>query len=290
MDNTTTPAPHTVNPLAAYTRKPEIYVGLPSNGKWWPSGSIEIPTNGELPVLAMTGHDDVTMRNADGLMNGASSVEVIQSCIPAIKDAWQAPNLDIEYLFVAIRIASYGAEMEMEGTCSKCKETTAFRINLQNVLSQMTYPNYQTPLSVNGLSIFMKPASYQVTNTMSQELFEQQRAMIAAQSTDLLLEQKQKIIKESLQKLSVLSISRMSEYIDHIRTPEGITVSERAYIEEFINNADRKTFDAIKNGIKHNQENFGIPKLPFLCSNSECGHRDEIRFEFDPGNFFAADS
>lgn len=278
------------NPLAGYTRKPEIHVKLPSGGNWWPAGSIEIPPNGELPVMAMTGHDDVIMRNADGLMNGASSVEVIQSCVPAIKNAWQGPNLDIEYLFIAIRIASYGAEMNLEGTCSKCKEVTEFGINLQSVLAQLTYPDYSVPISVNGLSIFLKPATYQITNTISQEIFEQQRAILASESRELLLEQKQKIIKESIQKLSVLSISKMSEYIDHIRTPEGVTVTEQNYIQEFIDGADRKTFDAIKKGIDNVRNNYGIPMLPFVCSNNDCQHHDEIRFEFNPGNFFAADS
>lgn len=282
--------PTVQNPLANYTRKPEIHVKLPSGGHWWPDGSINIPPNGEIPILAMTGHDDVIMRNADGLMNGASSVEVIQSCVPAIQNAWNGPNLDIEYLFIAIRIASYGTEMEMEGTCSKCKEVTQFGINLQTVLAQLTYPDYSVPLQVNGLTIFLKPATYQITNTISQEIFEQQRAILATESRELLLEQKQKIIKESIQKLSVLSISKMSEYIDHIRTPDGITVSEKDFIQEFIDGADRKTFDAIKKGIDNIRNNYGIPMLPFVCSNTECQHHDEIRFEFDPGNFFEADS
>jgi len=99
-----------MNPLSNYLRKPEIYVKLPSGGRWWPADSLETPPNGEFAVLAMNGHDDLAMRNADGLMNGASSVAVIQSCVPGIKNAWVGPNMDIEYLFVAIRIASYGNE------------------------------------------------------------------------------------------------------------------------------------------------------------------------------------
>lgn len=279
-----------MNPLSNYLRKPEIYIKLPSGGRWWPEGSIEIPPNGELPVMAMNGHDDITMRNADGLMNGASSVEVIQSCVPSIKNAWHGPNMDIEYLFIAIRIASYGNEMEMEKRCSKCKESTKFGINLQAILENMRFPDFEAPIQIGELYIMLKPATFQLTNITAQEIFEQQRAVLAARSSDLTLEQKEKMLRESIQKLGNITVSKLAEYIDYVLLPDGSRVSEKAYIQEFIDEIDRKNFDALKKSIESKNREYSAPDLPFKCSNPECNHEETFKFEFSPSNFFAADS
>ena len=278
------------NPLSGYLRKPEIYVKLPSSGRWWPADSLETPPNGEFPVMAMNGHDDLAMRNADGLMNGASSVNVIQSCVPNIKDAWSGPTMDIEYLFIAIRIASYGNEMDSEGTCAKCKETTKFGVNLGGILEQMRFPDFETPVQIGDLYFMLKPASYQLTNLTNQQIFEKQRALLTVQSSDLTLEQKQKILKETIQKLGEITVSKLIEYVDYVMLPDGSRVYEREYLQEFIDQADRKSFDKLKKGIEEKNRQYAAPILPFVCSNPKCGHENTVRFEFNPSNFFAADS
>ena len=279
-----------MNPLTNYLRKPEIYVKLPSNGKWWPDGSIEIPPNQEIPILAMNGHDDIMMRNADGLMNGASSVEVIQSCVPHIKNAWLGPNLDIEYLFIAIRIASYGSEMQMEKKCSKCNETTKFGINLQYILNNIQIPDFDIPLQIGDLFVMLKPASFQLTNFTAQEIFEQQRAILATRSNDLTLEQKEKILKDSIKKLSDIAVSKLIEYIDYILLPDGQRVNDKVFLQEFIDQVTRKDFNILKSGIEEKNKQYGISDLPFKCSNPDCNHEESFKFEFNPSNFFAADS
>lgn len=279
-----------MNPLSNYLRKPEIYVKLPSGGRWWPDGSINIPPNNELPVLAMNGHDDINMRNADGLMNGASSVEVIQSCVPSIKNAWVGPNMDIEYLFVAIRIASYGNEMTMEKKCSKCDETTKFGINLQVILENMNFPDFEIPVQIGDLYAILKPASFQLTNLAAQEVFEQQRAILAARSSDLMMDQKEKILRESIRKLGNITVSKLIEYIDYVMLPDGSRVSEKEYLQEFIDNIDRKKFNDLKKGIEQKNREYAVPNLPFKCSNEQCNHEETFKFEFNPSNFFAADS
>jgi hypothetical protein len=278
------------NPLSSYLRKPEIYVKLPSGGRWWPEGSLVTPPNGEFPVMAMNGHDDLAMRNADGLMNGASSVAVIQSCVPNVKDAWSGPTMDIEYLFVAIRIASYGSEMESEGKCKQCRETTKFGVNLSGILEQMQFPDFDTPVQIGDLYFMLKPASYQLTDLTNQQIFEKQRALLTVQSSDLTLEQKQKILKETIQKLGEITVSKLIEYVDYVMLPDGSRVYEREYLQEFIDQADRKSFNKLKRGIEEKNRQYTAPDLPFVCSNPECNHENVVKFEFNPSNFFAADS
>lgn len=279
-----------MNPLSNYLRKPEIYVKLPSGGKWWPPGTLEMPPNNELAVMAMNGHDDMSMRNADGLMNGASSVAVVQSCVPNIKNAWAGPTMDIEYLFVAIRIASYGNEMDSEGRCTKCGETTKFGIDLSGILAGMQFPLFDQPVQVGELFVVLKPASYQLTNLTSQQVFEKQRALLTVQSSDLTIEQKEEILQDTIAKLSELTVSKLIEYIDHIMLPDGTKVYEREFLQEFIDQADRKSFDQLRKGIEEKNAQYRAPDLPFVCSNKECNHENTVRFEFNPSNFFAVGS
>ena len=108
------------NPLAKHFRQPVMYLKLPSNGRWWANGALEIPVTGEIPIYAMTAKDELMFKTPDALLNGQGVVDVIQSCMPNIKDAWRIPNLDIDVILIAIRIASYGHEMEFESTCPHC--------------------------------------------------------------------------------------------------------------------------------------------------------------------------
>ena len=77
------------NPLTKFFRQPAIYLKLPSNGAFWPNDAIELPLTGEIPVYPLTTKDEIILRTPDALLNGEGVVEVIQSCCPSIKDAWQ---------------------------------------------------------------------------------------------------------------------------------------------------------------------------------------------------------
>ncbi len=118
--------PETNNPLRRFFRQPAIYIRLPSQGNFYPEGTLDMPANGEIPVYPMTALDEITYRTSDALFNGAALISVIQSCIPAIKDAWKVPNIDMDTLLVGIRIASVGDEMEVESVCRHCEHENAF--------------------------------------------------------------------------------------------------------------------------------------------------------------------
>ena len=54
-----------MNPLSRHFRQPKLYVTLPSRGNFYPAGSIDIPPNGEFPVLAMTAKDELRFKTPD---------------------------------------------------------------------------------------------------------------------------------------------------------------------------------------------------------------------------------
>ena len=75
----------------------------------------ETPESGEYPVYAMTAKDEILFKTPDALLNGQATVDVIQSCMPNVKDAWKAPSIDMDAMLVAIRMASYGELLPMKG-------------------------------------------------------------------------------------------------------------------------------------------------------------------------------
>ena len=96
------------NPLSSFYRAPKSYTGLPSQGKYYTDDIVEMPDNGELPIYPMTAKDEMMFKTPDALLNGEATVQVIQSCIPQIKNAWAMPSIDCDAALIAIRMATYG--------------------------------------------------------------------------------------------------------------------------------------------------------------------------------------
>ena len=111
----------TANPLKQFFRQPAVYIKLPSDGQFWPDKAISMTENRELPVLPMTAIDEITYRTPDALYNGSATINVIQSCVPNIKNAWHMPTVDIDTVLVAIRVATYGHELEINTQCPNCE-------------------------------------------------------------------------------------------------------------------------------------------------------------------------
>ena len=277
-----------MNPLAQYFRHPELHIQLPSQGKFWPEGTLQIPPNNEISISSMSGADDLALRNADSLMNGETTVKVIQSCCPNVKNAWEMPIIDADALLIAIRIASYGHQMDLETKCNKCNNHIEYAVDLRYVMANIQYANYDEPVAVDDLFVFLKPAPYKVINLINQDIYQQQRTVLALKDTNLTQDQKTEIVKEALSRLTDITVNRMHEYVDKIVLPTGETVSDPQFIKEFITNSSRKTFEVINAAIKKKNDDYKLPVIPVKCD--ECGHEDTRDLQFDPSSFFGSSS
>lgn len=273
------------NPLSRYYRQPALYLRLPSGGRYWAPGSLDLPPNGEIPVLPMSGKDDLAMRNADGLMNGATTVAVIHSCCPNIKDAWRTPSVDLDALLIAIRMASYGNTMEFETKCTNCNEELSYGADLATVLDGIKSPNFNKGIEVdNGLIVFLRPNSYLDFNSTNQERYIQQRTIRMLSDSNLTEDQKIEKIKAAVFEMTERTVERVSSFIDYIVVPDGGKVDDPAYIKEFVNNADQKTYNTLRNAVMEYNNEYTIKPLQIKCS--ACGHEDTRQFQFEPSNFF----
>jgi len=272
------------NPLKQYFRQPAIYIRLPSNGQGWPAGSLSMPSNGELPIYPMTAIDEITYRTPDALFNGQAVIDVIQSCVPAIRDAWAAPMSDINSLLVAIRIASYGHNMEFGTTCPKCNNEDDYDLDLRSVMDQISSPDFAKTLRHGDLEIAFRSMTYREQNASNLKQFENQQLVRAIPDSDLSDEEKVRRMTDVMKDITQLTVVALTNSIAHIRTPDAM-VTEKSHIEEFLTNCDRTLFTRIRDQVIELRQSTDLRPVPIKCTN--CSNEYEQSINLDMASFFA---
>lgn len=271
------------NPLSQYFRQPVLHLKLPSGGRFWPEGSLDLPATGEVPVYPMTAKDEIGLKTPDALLNGSATVEVIQSCIPAIKDAWKMPVSDLDAVLIAIRNASYGDEIEFTSVCPSCRESNEYTLNIHEIQNNADKVNWDNPVVYNDLRIYLKPQSYYELNRTSIENFEEQRLIQLANNSDLPEDEKIRQFNEIFRKLTTQTIKTIAANIDRIET-ETDSVNNPLFIQEFVENAERSVFDAIRKQVSDVRERVQSKPLHIKCDS--CTHEYETPFQLEQSNFF----
>lgn len=277
----------TTNPLKQYFRQPAIYARLPSQGKFWPEGTVTIPPNGELPIYPMTAVDEITTRTPDALFNGSAVIRIFESCVPNVKDAWSMPSIDVDTLLVAVRIATYGHEMDVNTRCPNCDAQNQYQLDLRTVLENIKIPDYESSLDIQGLKFFFRPLSYQQMNENNQMQFEDQKAMQTMGDADIDDQEKMKKLGESFLRITALTIKSIAQSISAIRTPDAV-VTETAHILEFLQNCDRAAFNSIRDHIVKLKQESETEPLDITCA--DCSTKFEQPFTLDMSNFFDTNS
>jgi hypothetical protein len=277
----------TSNPLRQFFRQPAIYLKLPSAGRFWPQGSLDLPDNGELPIYPMTAIDEITYRTPDALFNGQAVISVIQSCVPAVKNAWHVPNIDISPLLIAIRIASYGHDMSLNTTCPACNHEEEYSLDLRTVLDRIGSPDFSKTVDYGDLEIIFKPVNYEQQNQSSIAQFEQQKILSMLPTSTLSEEEKIDRVTQAMKIITDLTINIVSQSIAAIRTPNS-AVTDITQIEEFLRNCESKIYNQIREHVISLRQQSDIPPLKIKCT--ECNHEFGQPIDLDIANFFESAS
>jgi len=269
------------NPLTQYFRQPAIHIRLPSQGKFYPQGTLAMPPNGELPVLPMTSVDEITYRTPDALFNGSATVSVIQSCVPAIRDPWSMPSTDMDAVLVAIRIASYGHGMDISTTCPACEAADDITVDLRRVNDSLNGGNYDEKLQIGDLEFYFRPITFRSVNQNNQVQMEQQQVLRSLESLSD-VERSEKV--ESLMKsINDATLSTVAHSIAAIKTPSAL-VTEYEFILDFMQNIDSKIFNQIRDRAIELKQQSEVKPLDLTCK--ECSHQYTQPFTLDLSSFF----
>jgi hypothetical protein len=272
------------NPLSQYFRQPSIYIRLPSGGQNYPAGTLNMPANGELPVYPMTAIDEITYRTPDALFNGQATVNVIQSCVPNIRDAWSVPGIDLDTILIAIRIASYGHDLEFATTCPSCQDTGERTIDLRTMLDALRAPDYSAHIAHGDLEIYFRPLSYKNLNDNSALQYEQQKLLQIIPDSTISEADKMSALNQAFRQLTEITVRSLAISIVTIKTPQAL-VKEPAFIEEFLKNCDRDLFNQIRDHVLQLREQSELQPLKLECT--ACNHRYEQMLTLDMASFFA---
>jgi len=275
------------NPLRQYFRQPAIYIKLPSKGQYYPNGAVNVPPTGELPVYPMTAIDEITYRTPDALFNGQATVNVIQSCVPDIKDAWATPAMDVDTLLVAIRVASYGHEMDFQTTCPACSHESEQTVDLRQVLDQMRTPDYSASLVAGDMEIFFRPMTYKNLNENNQLQFESQKLMQVLPNTEASDSEKMNALSVALKRITEITVKALSQSIAAVRTPDAL-VSEPAFIEDLLQNCDKTLFNRIRDHIISLKDQAEMQPVNLTCP--ECSNQYQQSITLDMASFFESAS
>jgi hypothetical protein len=272
-------------------RQPKIYIRLPSNGEYWTDGSLALSETGEYPVYSMTAKDELMLKVPDAVMNGQAIVEVLQHCMPNIKNAWMVPSIDLDVILIAIRLATYGEKMTTPinfGDDEELEYTVDLRTVMDDLQSQITWDPV-VPINEN-LTVFVRPMNYKQISENALKTFETQKIMQIANNDAMDEETKLSAFKESFKKLTEVTIGMVQSGIYRVDSSEG-TTDNPAFIKEFVDNVDKDIFNAVQTHLEKLKETNSIKPLRIAVSEEMRlkgfqGEYAEVPLVFDPATFF----
>jgi hypothetical protein len=283
--------PTAVNPLKKFFRQPKFYIRLPSSGNFYPPGSLEVTENGEYPVYPMTAKDEIAMKTPDALLNGQSTVDMIQSCMPNIKNAWSIPSIDIDAILVAIRMATYGEKLDITINIPDTEITKTYETDLRIVLDHLLNATFDPEVVISGeMTAFIRPLTYMEFTKTAIKSLEEQRIFSLVNDDSIDDEKKIEIFNKSFRNLTQITVGVVSQTVVRIVTPDG-EVSDQKFIKEFIENSDKEFYNQIVKHFEEQKEKFKIKPFKVITTEDERsqGAPDEFDcpIELDGSNFFA---
>ena len=280
------------NPLQKYYRQPAIYIKLPSKGRFYSPEVFEPTASGEIPILPMTAKDELNFKTPDAMMNGQATVDVIKSCVPNIKDPWFVVNYDVDTILLAIRIATYGETMDLKYNVPITGEQNEHTLNLPALLEDIMKVEIKDQATTSkGFTIVMEPLNYKKLTKVYLANYEAQKMYGALDSQIITDEDKNKVFRETMDKINKVNFSLLLDGIKKIITPDGSEVTDRQQIIDFCNMTDAKTVDEIQKLLNDLRTQTQIPPLKIKASEEQIKKGVPLAFEvpltFDQSNFFA---
>jgi len=272
--------------LQEYQRQPKLFIDLPSKGIYYDETVLEGGQHVQIPVFGMNAMDEILFKTPDALFTGNATVEVIKSCIPTILDPWKLVGFDIDFILVAIRIATYNDEMPVTTKCAECDTENESALSLTKLLGQ--YDNYKTENSftIDDLKFNLKPLTYYTMTQIQVENYSLDRTLVQiAGNNDLSKEDKDKESQKIYTAISELNLKTAISYINSIEKQDQKETDLQA-ITDFIASNDAKFFNELKDSVTKLSANWKIPDIDIKCSNEECLHEYKSRLEMDYSSFF----
>ena len=274
------------NFLTQYQRQPKIYIDLPSQGIFYDETIIQDKQYTEIPVFGMNTMDEIMIKTPDALFSGESTAQIIKSCIPIIKDPWNIIGFDIDYILIAVRIATYGNLMPVSSTCPNCGKKTENDLNLELLLSQLMNNNKFYSLNFLDLRLDLKPLTYKQQTDFSKRQYTFERQIVQIDQTNESDEQKNKQKQEILKHMTQLNAEMTISYIFNIANQENEKTFDYQQIKDFVINNDASIFNDLQKTVSNMNKEWSLPVFKVKCAGEDCGNEYDSSINVDYSNFF----
>jgi len=279
------------NPLGKYYRQPQIYITLPSKGKYYPADVFTPTETGEIPVLPMTAKDELSFKTPDAMISGQATVDVIQSCIPNLKDAWKMVNYDTDAILLAIRIATYGETMDITYNVPTINEEMTHTVNLPAILEEFGRIQVRdTATTKAGFKFTVAPLDYKSLTAVQVAQFEQQKIYVTVNNTAMTEDQKSTQFAKSFTVLNNINFGMLVDSITEITTPAGDTVTDKQQIKEFCENCEAGLVNEIQDELSKIRTQAQTKPLKLKSTEEQIKKGAPASYEvpvtFDNSNFF----
>lgn len=263
-------------------RQPSIYVTLPSNNI---SKYANIEFVSQIPIFSMSTHDELILRIPDALLNGQTTVDIIQNCCPSIRNAWDIPLNDITTILAGIRIATDGNESELTIHCQKCKSYNNYSVNLQNFISSVKNV-WEIPLRIstqNGLLIInFEAPKYSVVNMWNLTDFKISKQMFQVQQVED-LEYQEELAIDLLSQKQTLQHEKLIACIKNIKI-DNYVENDRNTINDFVTNIEADIFKQLQTTFIDMLQQSKLSNFKVNCA--ECQVEIDVNIDLDFSNNF----
>lgn len=272
--------------LQNYQRQAKIFIDLPSKGVFYNDTVLEDNKHDQIPVFGMNAVDEIMFKTPDALFSGEATVQVIKSCIPSIIDPWQLVGFDIDYILIAIRIATYNDELAISSTCKECGTQNDSVLSLTRLIGN--FQNYQVEnnFSINDLTFNLKPLTYKQMTDFAVENYQYERTLLQiAKDPNLNDDEKNKQTKEQYNRSNDLNLRVAISYIKSI-TNSTDSETNLESITNFIVNNDAEFYNELKSNIQKLSMQWELPSVDIACGGEECDNTYSTKVDLDYSNFF----
>ena len=278
------------NPLKRYFRRPALWVKLPTLGRWYKHGEVDLNQNQEVRIFGLSAVDDVMLNTPDALFNGYALETVLLSCVPDIKDVKSVMQPDLDALFLGIKAATNNGKFDIERKCEACGHDNNFEVQCNHLLDGMTYiEDSETALEIDSeLRVHVQPYNFAMRSLLLQKQMEEQRTLNMIERDESIENdiQRADALARSIEKLTTLTFDLVAGAITAIELlgSDNQIVTDQKFIAEWLQNIDKNTATAVIEAV-NNLNNIGPPKeTDAKCEH--CGHTWTEKLNFDPALFF----
>lgn len=274
------------NPLINYFREKEVYVPLPTQGKYYDPQIENLSVDGEIGVRPMTAKDEIMMKTPDTLFNGTALVNLVESVAPDVKDAYNLKIPDVDAILTASRVATYGKNITVNAACPKCEADGLYDVDLTSILAKIHKIIDDDEIEVQGLTVKLQPNSLSCVTAKTINYSKSFALQIDInRDTDNLKENEEKF-KQATELIAATEIAIMADGIRCVVLPDGTEVNDKQQIVDWLTNTNSNTFKIIQEKIVKLNES-GVPMMyNFKCGEEKCGDEFTTTVDLNPSFFF----